>query len=444
MYFVNKSKKTAPQTEESMGRLYSIKLSALWDGFSAEPPAVWFLCVYIMLEYVRPQSIYPVIDVAPWAQIALSAACVFALFDRSIIWVKSTGNILIVVFFCTVILSSLFAFNPSYSWDKLDIVINWVILYFLIISIVNNEKRLLFFLLVFLLINFKMSQHGFISFANRGFSYAKWGVIGSPGWFHNAGDFGIAMGIFVPLSTAFCLALKSYWGYLTKIFFYLMPFTGFITIIATSSRGAQLGITGVILWFIVKSKQRYRTLAIVSALGLLAFLFTPESMIDEYKIMGDDNTSIDRIEHWKFGLDTFKTFPILGVGYENWLAYCTYKNPNGLGHRAGCRVAHNSYIQAMSELGSLGYISVILIILFIFINNYRTRKLSKVIENKFLFNIAHGLDGGLIAFMIAGFFFSVLFYPFLWVQLAFSVALHQITRNKLESVQIAINKPTGN
>ena len=118
-------------------------------------------------------------------------ALVAAVMDPKVKWVSNTGNVYFLLFVGVIVISSVFAFMPTKSLEKINIIINWIILYFLMVSVVTTEKRLIIFMLMFLLINFKMSQHGFISYAQRGFGYAKWGLSGSPGWFQNAGDFGI-------------------------------------------------------------------------------------------------------------------------------------------------------------------------------------------------------------------------------------------------------------
>ena len=200
---------------------YSINVRSIWAGLKQESAAFWWLCIYVFIEYVRPQSIYPVIDIIPWAQVTLLLAIVTAYVDKSVVWVRSSVNGLFIFFFIAVFLSVLFAFKQAASLGTINNPINWIIVYFLIITVVNTEKRFLVFILLFLLVSFKMSQHGFRSYAARGFSFSGWGVAGAPGWFQNSGEFGIQMAIFTPLSIAFILALKESWGRLKRLFFLL-------------------------------------------------------------------------------------------------------------------------------------------------------------------------------------------------------------------------------
>ncbi len=413
---------------------YAVKVGVLWTAFKAEKPAFWWICIYFFLEYIRPASLYPILDFLPWTQIVLLFAVIAAITDNDIKWVKSKSNILLVLFYLFVILSSIFAFQPSLSWNKIDIVINWVVVYFLFISIVNSEKRFFIFFLLFLIVNFKMSQHGFLSFASRGFAYATWGVIGSPGWFRNAGDFGIAMLLYTPLAVAFLLSLKHHWGKYKRLFFYFLPITGFVTIIGTSSRGVQLGLAAMGLWFLLKSKVGIKALLGIVLVGLLLYTILPEEMLAEFNEAGEDETSTDRLAHWDFGIEAALKNPIVGVGYENWVSYCDFMNPEGLGHKAWCRLPHNTYVSAGAEIGLVGLFLYILMIISIFILNSRTRINAKKAKNSFIYYVANGLDAGLVGYVVATIFFTTLFYPTFWLQLAMVVALNKISLQQSKNV----------
>ena len=76
--------------------------------------------------------------------------------------------------------ASLFADFPMPSWDATSLFLNWFLLYFLMITVINSERRFFIFLLAFLLYNLKMSQHGLWSWASRGFSFTSWGLQGPP------------------------------------------------------------------------------------------------------------------------------------------------------------------------------------------------------------------------------------------------------------------------
>ncbi|MDB4575611.1 O-antigen ligase family protein [bacterium] len=419
------------KTDFDIKDFYAVKVGVLWKAFKVESPAFWWLCIYFFLEYIRPASLYPILDFLPWTQLALIFALIAAINDKNVKWVSSNGNILLILFYLMVVLSGVFAFQPSLSFDKINIVINWIVVYFLFICIVNTEKKFFMFLLLFLIVNFKMSQHGFVSFASRGFAYANWGVSGAPGWFQDSGDFGIAMLIFSGAVISFTLALRKYWGRYKKLFFYFMAITGLVTIIATSSRGAQLGMVGMGVWVLLKSRLGIKALLGIVLIGSLLYVLLPEEMFEEYQTAGDDGTSQDRLAHWDFGIDVALENPLLGIGYENWLTYCNFMNPNGLGYKSTCRLPHNTYVSAAAETGLVSLALYILLALYMFNQNAKSRRNAKNSGNTFIYHVSHGLDAGLFGYLIASIFFTVLFYPLFWVQLAMVVALNNVSK-KLE------------
>lgn len=425
------TERSGSQADVDIKDYYALNIGAVWRGLRQESWAFWWLCFNLFFEYVRPQSIYPAIDVLPWTQVTLILSVLTLSSDPTIKWVRSPSNAIVILFFLVVLLSGVFAFLPYLSWEKIHIIINWVVLYFLAILIINSEKRFFIFMLLLLLANFKMSQHGAMTFAMRGFSFAGWGVSGSPGWFQNAGDFGLQMTIFVPLAVGFIYALREYWGRLKKLFFYLLPLTGLITIVATSSRGAQLGLAGVVVWALLKSRFGFRALLWIVFVGWALTFVLPQEMLDKYQSSGEDETSRARLALWGYGMEVIKDNPVLGVGYENWMLYCGYINPHGVQAGIKCLDPHNTYIEAAAETGLSGFILYVVLILFIFARNARTRRYVAGSNNKFILYMAHGLDAGLIGYLISSTFVTVLFYPMIWMQLILTVTLHEIAKQQV-------------
>jgi O-antigen ligase len=425
-------RKSKNRDDTDIADFYAIKIKSLWKGMRQEPLSFWCLIVYFFFEYVRPQQIYPVIDIIPWSQLMLLATAISVYLDRSVRWVSNIENKLFILFCFIIVLSSVFAFKPSVSLADWKVMFNWFLVYFFLILIVNSEKRFFLFTLFYLLFSFKMAQHGFFSWARRGFSFTNWGLKGPSGWFSNSGEFAIQMLIFSTLSAAFVMALREHWqGRLKRWFFYMMPFTGIMSVMGASSRGAQLALAVIGGLLLIKSKARFKTYITLAFLGVLLFLILPEQQIERFTSIGEDSTSLTRLAYWKFGLQVMHEHPLLGVGYGNWLSYATFKVPEGI-IWGRIQEPHNIFIQGGAELGYTGLICFIVMALFVFITNARTRALGKRLHNKFLTYMAYGLDAGLVGYLVAGFFVTVLYYPFFWVQMAMTVALHVMATHQAE------------
>ena len=325
-------------------------------------------------------------------------------------------------------MSGIFAFDPSVSWDHWVFFLNWFLVYFLVINIVNTEKRLFVFILLFLLLSFKMAQNGAVTWALRGFSFTDWGLVGAAGWFRNSGEFSIQMLIFVSLSIAFIVAIKEKWGPYKKYFFYLMPITGFLSIIGSSSRGAQLALVVIGLFLLLKWKQRTRAIIILSLVILAVFVLLPDEQVQRFVDVEDDINYLQRVAYWEYGLRLMNEYPVLGIGYYNWLDYVAYKVPEGLGPRGMGELPHNIFIQIGAEAGYIGLLIFLSMVFFLFRLNASTRAAAKVCKNDFLYFLSYGLDAGCLGYLVAGFFVTVFYYPFFWVQMALSVAVYSIAK----------------
>lgn len=414
-----------------MHQLYQLRPKALWQAFRRESLSYWLICFYIFLEYVRPQEIYPAIDMLPLAFVTILATVAISFHEGNRFRVKNAENVLFVLFFLTILLSSALAYSPQDSFDKLSIYIGWIIVYFLIINLVNTGSRYFVFLVLYFLWNVKMTQHGFVTWAQRGFSYADWGVTGAPGWFQNSGEFGIQLCIFIPLLLHFIAALWKQWNYFTRVVLVLVAVTAFGSLVATNSRGALLGVAGALVWMWLKSGRKIVALLVILPVALAAFYSIPTQTIERFEGAGDDYTSQSRLKRWTDGLDIMNDHPVLGIGYANWPRFYRENYPASEG-LVPWGLPHNIFIDAGAELGYTGLVLFVLMIVLTFVYNYRSRRIALQMKDNVMYHIAHGLDAGMIGFLISGSFVSVLFYPYFWIGMAFTVALNNVARTENE------------
>ncbi len=318
---------------------------------------------------------------------------------------------------------------PSPEWE---LFYSWILIYLLITNTITTEKRFFVFLLAFLLYSFKMSQHGFRVWATRGFGFAGWGLAGPGGWFQNSGELAIQMCIFLPLSVEFVLALRPHMGRWTRWLFYFVPVTALSTIVASSSRGGLVGAAALGAWWVARSKQRVRVLVAVLLVSGLTWAVVPPEQKTRFSEAGEDDDSVTRIERWKAGVALANQYPVLGIGYKNWGPYF------------GGWLSHNIFIEAMAELGYTGLLSFLSLITATFWINARTRKLLKGARtsSSFMEHMAHGLDGALIGYMASGFFVTVLYYPFFWINLAMTVSLHSAARHEVRRLRREFASPS--
>lgn len=419
-----------------MHDLHAMRLSAIIKSYFAEHASFWFLSIYYFFEYVRPQTLYRAIDILPWSSIFMALAIVFAFTDKSVNWVSNSCNKLFYAFIFVIIISSLLSYHPKISWDYKNVMLGWLIVYILTITIVNTERRLFLFIIVYLLFSLKMAQHGAFAWAGRGFSFASWGLVGAPGWFKNSGEYAIQMLIYGSLAMSLFVALQIRWGIAKKMVLLCLAVMGYMAVMGASSRGAQLALAAIAIWIILKHKNGLKGIIMLALITLALLNFLPEEQMQRFRDMGEDPSSLQRLEYWKIGIELALEHPFLGIGYMNWMPYVTSLYPGGVGPYQTVQVPHSIYVEAAAELGLIGFILFLLMMGYAFYLNAKSRKLSHELNNRFIFYLTYGLDAGLLGYAVAGAFVTVLYYPFFWIQIAMIVATNNIIKN--------IHLPTAN
>ena len=402
----------------------SLDIKKTWLGIRAEPWSFWFLCGYFFFEYTQIQKIYLWMEVLPWAQFFLLGALYFIFTSNGQKWVSNSCNTAISIFFLHVFLSSLLAFDVSKSFDFMNIIANWAIMYYCVICIVNTKKRFFILMLLLLLACLKMSQHGAISWAQRGFSFTRWGVAGAPVWFGDAADFGLQMCLYLAWAIAFLSVTFHRNGRYSKLFFISMIVTALATIIATGNRGTFLGLAAMAISTLLLMPNRVRNLCMVGLVTFVVLWVAPQEFLDRFDTAGEDNTSVERLELWENGIEMGEKHPFFGVGYQNYRVY-------GKVYYNKTKVSHNSVVEIFAELGYIGLFLYFYIMLTIYRVNRATKKLAVVSDDRFSSAIASSLNLGLPAYFVCSLFISVQFYPFLYVQLAITAALNNIVKSEV-------------
>jgi O-antigen ligase len=417
--------------------LYDLRLKSLWNAFRKEGLSFWLLCVYLMFEYVRPQSIYPVLAFWPWTTATMGATALSLLTSGRRAQVATPANGFLLSFSAVLVCSSINAYRPEVSFAWIHVYFLWIVAYALIIHIVTTEHRMLLLIVAFVLFNLKMSLFATRGWIAIGFAFRAWGTSGSPGWFSNSGEFGIEMCVFFPIVTYLALGLRPYlprWKYLALL---SVAGTSLVGMIASSSRGALLGGAAVMVFMLVRSRYKARAFAALAVVGAVFFLAIPAQQKQRMSESGEDSNSVSRLTLWSNGIAIANDHPVLGVGYENWTEYYAdhYDATNIV------LVSHNIFVQAAAELGYTGLLAFLLLIGCTFALNARTRALARRAgpQGRLTHHLAMGLDGALIGFMVSGFFVTVLYYPYFWINLAMTVALNTVAKR----VAVAGQTPPG-
>jgi putative inorganic carbon (hco3(-)) transporter len=413
-------------TGEGVEDFFAFKLGAMWRHTKQQHFSFWMICAYLVIEFVRPQTIFPAIDFLPWGQLFVVGALIGAFTDASIKWVACAANKWIIVFLIMILISIFFAKYPETAKKYFMIFFSWFMVYFLIINIVNTKERFYIFLMLYFIAAAKIAVGTSKSWAFRGFSFTSWGLSGPKGYFQNSGELAILMLMIFPLAFYLYQALKgkvkSYEKWLLMLF-WICPI---LTILGASSRGAQIALVLELLVIFRKSLVSPKLLVGVVVLCMGIFYLLPDEQKERFSKTGDDKTSKQRLLYWEHGWDMMTENPITGVGFFNFVPYYenNFRSDMLYPH---AELPHNIFIQVGTDAGFIALFCFIMLIFYCIYTCYKIAKRINYAPGSTWPYIAAGLGMGVFGFLIAGQFVTVGYYPFLWIHLALIACLEKTT-----------------
>lgn len=411
----------------------SLHPKVLWRKFRSQNGGFQIACLYMLFEYIRPQSRFPAIDILPWPMLIILAgvaAIVPEIGRRGL--TKTPVNKWLVAYFLVAVISLFFCDFPEYGISEWESLVPWLVIFVLMTNSVTSRDKFLLLLMVYVLCNLRLSQFGLRVFVFSGFSMPGHGFRGPVGWFQNQGELGIQMAMFVPIALLAAYGLWNRFGKAGKIILALIPLSALLTAVGTHSRGAIIAAAAAICWALLVIGVRFRNLLLIAVLLGIGMFVLSDDVILRFQTMGEDTTSVRRLIFIQDGLKMIAEHPLTGIGYFNWIPYYVTNFPavDEVRYLGSHQLPHNILIQVTAELGFAGLWVFIMLVISNFTINRRTRRMLGS-ENRFFWLMSHGLDASMAAFLIAGQFVTVMYYPYFWITISLTVALHESCRRDL-------------
>lgn len=196
----------------------------------------------------------------------------------------------------------------------------------------------------------------------------------------------------------------------TICFWVLVAMSIIIALVLTFSRGGYLGLLGgalvmlCLLWrFFTKQEKGwvYLLMSWFILLGTLMHSYVAIRFLSIFNIQ--EGSNVERFQNWQQGLDILRDNYLTGVGVGN---YSYYLNST-LSYRNSI-YAHNLYLDLGAELGVVGLVVWLLLVLCTIVQLWRVVRYS---SDQFLVILSAGLIGSLVCFSIHSIFDNALFVP---------------------------------
>lgn len=246
---------------------------------------------------------------------------------------------------------------------------------------------------------------------------------------YDPNDIALLFSFVFPLTLSLFISSK----FLGKCFYCIILFGLTLGIIKTGSRGGMLAFGASILLIFFSSNMNLKVFyKLIIVAMVFMFTLSPRGehlrerfvkLIEgtDYNITNTESAAGGRIAIWRSGIKIVQKNFITGIGAGN------SSTAMGLEHgNYGWKTMHNSYLQALVELGLFGFVTY-LAMLYRVLTNCKTavRALgnNEDLEMKHLTSLASALRIGFLAYMIAAFFLSQAFSLILPLALAVSSKL---------------------
>ena len=337
---------------------------------ATSPFGFFLLCVYTALVFIRPHE-WPFLEIEfPILRtILITTFVAYIAFLRPKVW-DIQCTILVLLFF-SMMLSE---FRAGRFLSDMTPVIDWVnsniIPFILFVGFLVSLKRQRIIMIISLVACLVMIHQAWSQLADPlGQGWAEAAVyrydsadelqqVRYIGIFNDPNDMGMFLIMNLPFAAYFFVTGKGGFSKLISASVFVLLLVG---VYWTGSRGSMIGAFAVFFaFFYIKFGK------IVSVLlGILAIPAGFIAMMSFRSIDAKDASAMDRLTAWYEGIQMVKYRPLFGFGKNRFLEYHS-------------KVAHNSFVTIMSELGVIGYTLWMAFFIFIFYMLFRIRRMPDI------------------------------------------------------------------
>jgi O-antigen ligase len=356
----------------------------------------WLLLVFVSLLYLNLPVLWPALELIHPAKIVAGLALITLLGETML--GRGTFDFgwpeggLLIGFLGIAALSCMTALWPGHAVAAVSDLSKMVLVFFLIVNAATTVRRLRGLM-------WTMAIGGLIPAVSVLRNYWQGQIVeGRTAWvgiFANPNDLAYSLVILVPIVAFLAVEL----GWLGRLVVVGMSLVYMAGVYVTFSRGCLIGLVAVIALIAWKQRSMVLKALIIVAIGA-AMMFASRfwSRNEDFKNISEDDSFQERIATSQAGLSMFLDHPLLGVGPACSVVAWPLYAPQGL-YTRGALVTHNTFIQALSETGALGFVAFMA---FVGLGVYHATKLAGHPSRPNLACVGSGLAIAMVGFFVCG------------------------------------------
>jgi O-antigen ligase len=335
------------------------------------PPASYLLLLaFLFLLYANTPFLVPAAEILRPAKVVaglalLALICETMFGQRELHFAWPEGGLLI-AFLGAAALSCLTALWPGYAAEGVGDLAKMVLTFFFLLNCANSERRLRGVMWIMVLGGLFPALGTLKNYLAGNLYEGRAAWIGI---FANPNEVAYALVILVPLA----VYLATPRGWFVRLLVSAVSVLFAAAVFVTFSRGGLIALVAVIALVGWRKKNKWVLgLTMILLVGGLLFASRFWSRGEDFSQLNGDATVQSRLATTEAGFNMFLDHPLLGVGFGcSVIAWPLYA-PQGM-YTRGALVTHNTFIQALSETGLLGFVPFVILI---GLSLYRMRKLA--------------------------------------------------------------------
>ena len=351
---------------------------------------------------------------------------------KRIPWTRET--ILLLVLIAWMFMTTVFSLYPWLAWEQWDKVWRIMLMTYVTMMLINNEQRIK--LLVFVI----ALSLGFYGFKGGWFTISTGGVHSVMGpeqsFIRDRNSIGLALIMTVPLLYFMKLQVTQWyfrWALVVGIGLTL------VAIVGTQSRGAAVGIAVMLVFYLLKSRQKFTAVLALIPLVLVLYYVMPEQYferIETIQTWDEDHSASERVRAWGNAI-LLANERFIGGG----MRALVFWGPGG------GRDSHSIYFGMLGEHGWVGLGMFLLLIGFTWQSgSWIIRRAKRHKDLYWARDLASMVQVSLIGYMSAGAFLGLQYFDLFYHLVAIIVVTKVLVAQKIAEkgdIEAAENLSTG-
>jgi putative inorganic carbon (hco3(-)) transporter len=405
------------------------------------------LLLVFLLEYVRPGSYLPILNVirlnsfVPLIVIIATAFATKHVTPNDEILRETNSKLIIALIGLITISGLVWADNRFYAFQVFTTVLGYGLFYWTLCRQITDLRRIKGMFGVLIVVHLILAALTPEMFTDPDARH----YLASGTFLGDGNDYALSVCIVVPMCLFLAADARSK---IARLGWGAALLVCVLCIVLTQSRGGTIGLAAVGLHYWSKSNKKVITAALAAVAVAMVLMLAPGSYFTRMNKLTnyeEDGSATGRINAWRAGLNMALYNPLLGVGVGQFPANHPRFAPIGEdGPEQRWKTAHSIWFLILGELGFPGLV----VLAWLIVANLATnRRIVKELRQRAgppppELGALLALSSSVLAYAVAGTFLSATYYPHLFVLSALTVAARRIVREQSSVVGAAVAAPT--